>query len=306
MSEKPKRRWFQFSLKTLLVTIALMCLALGYVVYKRDVAARAKVAAETLKIRGASYEFPPGKMPGMGNEWSVAILGDDAYEHIAGLSLRGSQFHDADLTQVAKLKSLRFLSIHDSDISDAGLRRISLLSLMAKLYLVNCKKLTDDGLHHLRPMTHLKELGLEGTLVSDEGLKTLEGFGELDYLDLNDTRITDAGLAKLSKMPALKWLSVGCTGVSDAGLGKLREMQQLETLGLSNSGISDSGLVYLQEFPRLKFLDLTDTRISDHGLVHLRKLKQLEFVWLAGTRTTENGIQDLQRELPQLRISLSR
>ena len=42
-----------------------------------------------------------------------------------GLSLGLSQVKDADLQELAKMKSLQTLDLHDTDVTDAGLRKLA-------------------------------------------------------------------------------------------------------------------------------------------------------------------------------------
>ena len=71
------------------------------------------------------------------------------------------------------------------------------------LYL-NDTKVTDAGLKHLSELKALKELGLSSTKVTDAGLKHLVGLKALESLDLRDTKVTDAGLLHLADLNALK------------------------------------------------------------------------------------------------------
>ena len=50
------------------------------------------------------------------------------------------------------------------------------------------------GLQHLERLTRLREVYLEGTLISDVGLIHLAGLTQFQALGLGSTRITDSGL----------------------------------------------------------------------------------------------------------------
>jgi len=53
VSDKPKRRWYQFSLKTVLVVLTLLCLGPGrYVAYEQAKARKQKAAVEAIEKLG--------------------------------------------------------------------------------------------------------------------------------------------------------------------------------------------------------------------------------------------------------------
>ncbi len=58
-------------------------------------------------------------------------------------------------------------------------------------------KVTDAGLRHLRELTNLRGLILDGTQVTDAGLVHLKGLTNLRRLVLKNTQVTDAGVEKM-------------------------------------------------------------------------------------------------------------
>lgn len=107
-------------------------------------------------------------------------------------------------------------------------------------------RVTDAGLVHLRSLTELRELQLDGTSV------------------------TNAGLTHLEKLPNLRILYLDGTNVTDAGLVHLKELPKLQTLGLSSTKVTDSGLAKLRELPKLKWLNIAETRVTDDGVKKLQ------------------------------------
>ena len=67
--------------------------------------------------------------------------------------------------------------------------------------------------------------------------------------------------------------------------------------------ITDDGLVHLKKLSHLQTLDLTDTQITDAGLEHLKGLTKLEYLKLTRTQVTDAGVADLQKALPNCKIS---
>lgn len=131
----------------------------------------------------------------------------------------------------------------------------------------------------------------------------------------------DAGLPYLGNFPQLRSLWLGyhgriCggtepyfeqlrqqSGITDASLQSLHRLKQLESLHLELSRISDNGLVHLKGLTELETLGLAQTRIGDAGLVHLTGLAQLRQLNLSSTRVTDQGVEQLQRALPNCKIT---
>jgi hypothetical protein len=94
---------------------------------------------------------------------------------------------------------LNGLYLHNSKVSDAGLKRVRSQSHLDLLWLQNTQ-VTDSGLAHLTGLTQLRELSLDYCRrVTDDGLEHLKGFKELKKLTLTETRVTDAGVARLKQ-----------------------------------------------------------------------------------------------------------
>ena len=69
--------------------------------------------------------------------------------------------------------------------------------LCQPLSLYDCEKITDTGLEHLKGLTSLEILGLNGTKITDGGLGHLKGLTSLTKLFLYNTKVTDAGLSEI-------------------------------------------------------------------------------------------------------------
>jgi hypothetical protein len=82
----------------------------------------------------------------------------------------------------------------------------------------------DEALKHLRPLTQLRELRLDG--ISDVGLHSIGQIESLARLTISGStgvggsgrKITDEGLQHLEKLPALEYLDLRGTAVSNDGL----------------------------------------------------------------------------------------
>jgi hypothetical protein len=91
--------------------------------------------------------------------------------------------------------------------------------------------------------------------------------------------------------------------MTDAVLVHLEGLSELRTLWVYETQFTDAGLVHLRGLRRLQTLVLSDTQITDAGLVHLQGLSQLHLLRLDGTRVTAKGVKELQKALPNCKIS---
>lgn len=157
------------------------------------------------------------------------------------LDLLSTQISDEELENLlTSLHDLRFLSLAETKVGDAGLV-------------------------HLTSMKNLQELHLDHTEISDEGLKLLASLTSLQILDLKGTQITDAGLAEVGRLTGLKGLYLTRTGITDSGLRHLQNLTNLETLILWDTGIGDAGLEHIKSLKRLQEVILWNTPVTPQG-----------------------------------------
>lgn len=105
---------------------------------------------------------------------------------------------------------------------------------------------TDDGLVHLRELTHLHSLYLSGDQVTDSGLSHLKGLTQLEILSLGGTQLTDDGVANLKRLIQLQELVLDGTEITDAGLSHLHGLTKLRSLHLGSTRITNDGIAKLQ------------------------------------------------------------
>jgi len=162
------------------------------------------------------------------------------------LDLLSTQINDRELEALlTSLHDLRFLSLAETKVGDAGLV-------------------------HLQSLTHLQELHLDHTEITDEGLKVLTSLPNLEILDLKGTKITDDALATVGRLARLKGLYLTRTGISDEGLAQLTNLKDLETLILWDTGIGDRGLEHLRSLKRLREVILWNTQVTREGAAALQ------------------------------------
>ena len=164
-----------------------------------------------------------------------------------------------------RLQSGQKLDLLSTRISDRELENL-LTSLHDLRFLSLAEtKVGDAGLVHLTSLKDLQELHLDHTEITDEGLKLLASLPSLEILDLKGTRISDDGLADVGRLTGLKGLYLTRTGITDGGLHHLRGLSNLETLILWDTGIGDAGLKHLKPLKALKEVILWNTPVTREG-----------------------------------------
>ena len=154
---KPRRRWFQFSLRTLLIVVTLAGCGFGWLGknvwearrQQADVAAIEKSGGHVIydyQIDSQGKHAPNAVPPGPA--WLHALLGDDCFRRVREVHILTGHASDADLGHLAGLKTLERLSVCGP-------------------------KVTDAGLEHLRGLTQLKECDVTYTSVTDAGAAKL-------------------------------------------------------------------------------------------------------------------------------------
>ena len=125
MPVTPKRRWYQFSLKTLLVGMLLLCLGPGgFVAYEQNKARRQKAAVEAIEELGGVVDS--GRNGSGRSAMLRQILGDDRFGAVESIDFwNPSRVTDADLIRLACLNRLAWLHLDNSQVTGTGLKHLA-------------------------------------------------------------------------------------------------------------------------------------------------------------------------------------
>lgn len=172
MNETPKhrRRWFQFSLRTLLVFMLLASIPLSWVAVKLQRARRQRAAVEAIEELGGAVGYDP-----LAPDWQSELLGRDFFGHVAVIVFRDFKVTDAGVV------------VEGITVTDAGLEHLKELTQLTHLSLRHAE-ITDAGLEHLKGLSQLEDLDIQHTRVTDAGLKHLQGLKRLKWLHISGTR----------------------------------------------------------------------------------------------------------------------
>ena len=317
---RPRRRWYQYSLRSLFVLTLLFSLCMSWFATRMRRARNQHevVAAITelgYEIRydyqiDASGQEISGARPWT-PEWLRKPLGDDFFVDVVsikstwppfsffnGVSRSGGYIADDHLAKISCLTNLRILS-PGYGVTDAGLSHLAALTQLEALDLRH-SRVSNAGLAQLATMTRLQELNLRDLPITDDGLAFVARLGSLKKLNLEGTKVTDTGLTHLRVLSQLRSLSLAQTPITDQGLVQLRSLALLTDLDLYKTKISDVGLSQLREMTQLESLELGYTNVSDAGLANVTNLKNLESLVVAYTKVTGAGLKLLE-DLPHLK-----
>ena len=302
---KRKRRWFQFSLRSLMVLMILVGIGMTWLVAIKHRAERQKAAVETIVKGGGSvdydYQFrtlPSGVVRYIddatppGPTWLRSLLGDDFFTNVVSARI----VNRTGLDQLAQLPQIQRLELDGATITDLNLDQLKELKLEALC--LQDTGITDSGLDTITGLKRLKLLELRKNKITDDGLGRLAGLTQLEELDLSETNVTDAGLKRLLCLTQLVDLKLENTQITGVGLQVLGDMPQLHILRLNYSRLTDATATSLSRLSQLRTLELNGTQFTDAGLASLSGLNNLRMLGVMGTQVTDEGIAKLWQTLP--------
>jgi Leucine-rich repeat (LRR) protein len=323
---KRRRRWFAYSLRTLIVLVTIIALWLGWWVHSAREQQKA-IAAIRAAGGGTSYDFQAGDHRCQRGQWGILLFppsivdkfGEDYFQNVVGALFSFNQrplpsLTDETMRWVGELSQLEALDagflptkLTDSGVSHlAGLRQLRRISLVSE-------SLTDESLRVLGSLQRLEELDLSlgwhqirpPRKITDTGMHHLRSLSDLHCLRIGNTAIADAGISSISKMTKLCVLELPGSQVTGRGFALLPTMPSVEHLDLWGAPLDDTGLAHLDCFPHLKGLRISHTQVTDAGLRHLLELKELETLELDGTHITDAIWQTISQMPSLTQLSLS-
>jgi hypothetical protein len=197
MEAEPKcrRRWFQFSLRTLLVLTGLCAIAARWVGDPIIKARQQATAVQAIRASGGQIYTCRGHpiVPDWMRSFYSPSL-DTSVSHVAFSETSG----DAEFASLDGLPDLLYLMSSGSRLTDAGLEHLSGLSELQGLNLSKTQ-ITDAGMKYLKGLTNLKDVRLSDTQITDAGLEQLDSLGQLHELWLDGTHVTKDGVRRLQQ-----------------------------------------------------------------------------------------------------------
>lgn len=266
---RPRRRWYQFSIWSMLVLLTLVCVAAAY--WRRTVTAyegQAAAAEEITKIRG--WVTFRRAVP----EWLRWLPLADRCNKVVEVNLQERDFCEGSLQPLAQLPDVERLYLARSSVSD-------------------------KDLDYVGKLTKLRRLSLWRTDITNEGLKQLEGLAELRLLDIHGNRFLDErSLECLRHWPRLRLL-IHDFPVTERGLRLLAEHPDVPVTGLRAGRVSDRGLDDLVKLQRLDRLTI-ELECGREQMMRLAQLRQLKRLTVFGR--LDVPVKRLQAAMPKLTV----
>ena len=186
---RPHRRWFRFSIRTMLLLVTASGIWMGLQVHRAKRTRQALAELNRLEAHVffehewdmSAYDIPSFKKASVapGPQWLRRLVGDEYFLKVSGATVTRAT---DELQFLNSLPGLEALSIVKSAITDKALERLESQSRLRYLWLDDTA-VSDAGLPHLQNLKSLRFLYLRNTKVTSRGVKQLKQF-------LPDTRIT--------------------------------------------------------------------------------------------------------------------
>jgi hypothetical protein len=192
---QPKRRWYQFGLRTFFLGILVIAIGCGLFAVKLQAARKQRTTVAMIREWGGDVDYTASSAP----DWMMRWLGEDFFCMVTRVHVdKAISASDEELAQLEPFTDVECLYANRMSITDAALAHFRGMTKLGYLYL-NRACITDAGLKDIAAFSRLRELDLSKTQVSDAGLQSLTGLKHLKLLDLRNTNVTAAGVAELKE-----------------------------------------------------------------------------------------------------------
>ena len=287
---KRKRRWFQFSLRSLLIFTLIVAIPCAWLGRKIEQKRRDRETIESIVMAGGAvrYDFQfdsshrfieDARSPGP--EWLRRLCGENFFGEVCEVEVKGG---DRELEGISGWTQLQSLELDGNTVTAMGLDG---LDSLPRLRWLSLSGITDATLAGLRKAKNLESLDLDQTKVSDAGLRHIRGLTNLQELRLANCNVTNEGMESIRPLVKLRQLWLQVTRVGDRGTVIVGRLPQLDTLSLAETAITDQALENIKALTHLEYLDIDNTQVTDAGLATLKDVATLRSLFLRHTKVTE-------------------
>ncbi|MGV3609002.1 MAG: leucine-rich repeat domain-containing protein [Planctomycetaceae bacterium] len=329
-----QRRWFQFSLRSLLVVMLLLPMVLGVYARYRAESQRQWRLVNELKAAGGLFDLviadqmEPEIEQGAFLQWQkwlgidlptglksftifksvepgtpIANLGE--FPQLESVALCDGTVKDEDLAILAKLPRLRFLRVDSDHITDQGIAALEGCTNLHDV-VIEGNQLTGKGLAVVVKLPNLKGLHWDSELTTDGDLECLRDNLKLEELHLRGNTLHDAGLEAVSTCTNLERLTFMYGEFSGPAIRSLEQLQKLKYLKLFEVSFPRESVASLAKLPKLESVYLSVPLLPE-DLALLGSMTTLKSLTLSGTKLTGEGLKHLTqlKELEHLEANMT-
>ena len=201
---------------------------------------------------------------------------------------------ELEMRLIEKLRGLRKLQLLGDKIDDESLIHLRELPVLNQLQLSAAIVREGRGLRHLSGVRELRDLRIYLCKLSPDGFRNIASIKTLERLELRSSCVNDESLESIANLTNLRVLDLDHTQVTDEGLLKLSTLKNLDSLVLSDTKTKGTALGVFSNAP-LVFLNLDRTSVGDAEIHEILKLQNLETLCLGATNVTANGAAQFSR-----------
>jgi len=320
---KRRRRWLQFSVRSLFVLTLLVAAFLGWVRYEVDCAREEEQAAAAIGALGGSARRAREiriASDGLARQIVAhlpervrSFLGDRFLDPVADVGFPAGVGDEA-LGALDHFHHLEEVHLSGSRLTPAGLQRVLRHRGLVALHLDGAT-ITDEDVAGLLRLTRLERLHLDHTPITDQAVQVLARLPKLSYLGISGTHVTAEGVALLPGKEQASGLILGWSQApsesqreaaaalvqAKAAVHAVRQQNGLVVYHVSYGGPSGDApevLASLLKLPNLRELGFGYVSLNDDSLDHLRRLTTVEQLCLRHTPLGQAGWDRLTQPLP--------
>src|SRR5262245_18733087 len=294
-----KKFHFRFSVRALLAATTVLSALFGLVgneanrlrLHRQSVRKIHELGGRYISITGESYGASWGP-------WWCPVIRDDLYadsEWVWFTSTTNAGLRDEDLAVLEHLPRLTVLELAAPLITNAAMVRVEGVKTLRELTLYETQ-VTRAGLRRLDGMP-LEKLVLGGPGVTSETLEALEAIPTLRKLWIYRTGVAEAGMSHLKYVPLLEKLILADSPIGDSAMSHVDKLTQLHEVSLIGLPITDEGISTIAALNRLRYLEVVRTQLTDKGLLAFRNTSTLKYLGV-GPQSSPDTVKTLTSALP--------
>lgn len=273
------RRWFQISVRTLLIGVFFLCVWLATICQrarKQEELIRRITYGTRNSITYAHEAVKPPLAP-PGPIWLRHMIGDHFFfqphqvvlqTHDADMldalaQLNGVEFvmvdglDDNELKILAKIKTLRRISTSSPDVTSEGFRSLRALTALESIVIAD-GRIDDNDVLYLAPLNNLKLLSVDGSFVTVEGIQ----WAKLRWPGIAIYSPYPSVPHELTAIQQLRHVNARFSA-SDTG--------EVVSVALLGPDVLDTTLEQFQQFQKLRHVRLVATSVTPAGVASFRK-----------------------------------